>query len=136
VKIGSLEFARGLMLLGLFGLAVSAVLLALDWAAFEDRSNTETLALCGSVALLVLGGWLERSPGAALQHALAGVFLAGVFVALACLIDRHRNPHFFPRRSLILLELAGLAGGLAALGLYLMNRFTADGAPRAWRGPL
>jgi hypothetical protein len=135
VKVSPLELARGLMLLGLLGVALSAVLMALDWAAFEDRSDPETLALTGSLVLLALGGWLARAPRAALQHALAGALLAGSFLTLACLFARYRNPHFFPRRSGILLELAALGSALAALALYLLNRFSGAREAHASRGP-
>jgi hypothetical protein len=134
VKISTLELARGLLLLGLFALALSAAALALDWAAFEDRSNTATAALGGSLVLLALGGWLGRCPRAAVQHALAGALLAGVFLTLACLFSRYRNPHFFPGRSRTLLELAALVSVLAALALYLVNRIGPGHEPHASRG--
>ena len=135
MKLTRLGLAQGLMLLGLLGLALSAVLLALDWAAFEDRSNAETLALCGSVALVALGGWLARSPRLALEHALGGVLIAGAFLTLAYLFARFRNPHFFPRRSQVLLELAAVASLLAAVGLYLLRRLS-ERAPQAFRRSL
>jgi len=135
VKVSTLELARGLMLLGLFGLAVSAAALALNWEAFEDRSNTETAALGGGLVFLALGGWLGRCPRAAVQHGLAGALLAGVFLTLACLFSRYRNPHFFPGRSRILLELAALGSVIAALALYLLNRFSPEHEPHASRGP-
>jgi hypothetical protein len=122
------------MLLGLFALAVSAAALALDWEAFEDRSNTATAALGGSFVLMALGGWLGRCPRAAVQHALAGALLAGVFLTLACLFSRYRNPHFFPGRSRTLLELAALVSVLAALALYLVNRIGSEHEPHASRG--
>jgi hypothetical protein len=77
VKLGASELSRGLLVLGMLGLAGSAALLALDWAAFEDRSNPGTLALLGSLLLLASGGWIGRCPRAAAFHALAGVLLAG-----------------------------------------------------------
>jgi hypothetical protein len=122
VKLGTAELARGLLLLGMLGLAASAALLALDWTAFEDRSNPETLALLGSLLLLALGGWSGRCPRAAAFHALAGVLLAGAFLTFACLIARYRNPHFFPGRSRTLLELAAGCSLISSVGLYLLMR--------------
>jgi hypothetical protein len=122
VKLGVPELSRGLLLLGMLGLACSAALLALDWTAFEDRSNPETLALLGSLVLLALGGWIGRCPRAAAFHALAGVLLAGAFLTFACLIARYRNPHFFPRRSRTLLELAAIGSLISSLGLYWLIR--------------
>ena len=128
MKLRASELSRGLLVLGMLGLAGSAALLALDWAAFEDRSNPGTLALLGSLLLLASGGWIGRCPRAAAFHALAGVLLAGAFLTLTCLITRYRNPHFFPRRSRTLLELAAAGSLISSLGLYWLIR--AGGADR------
>ena len=114
------------MLLGLLGLALSAVLLALDWAAFEDRSSTQTLVLCAGLATLALGGYLARSPRAAAQHLLAGILIAGTFLTITCLVVRYRNPHFFPSRSRTLLQIAPALSLLSAIVLYLLSRGARD----------
>jgi len=122
VKPGATQLSRGLLVAGMLALAFSVALLALDWAAFEDRSNTQTTVLLGSLVLLVLGGWVGRCPRAAAFHALAGVLLAGAFLTLACLIARYRNPHFFPQRSRTLLEVAALSSLVSSVALYLLVR--------------
>lgn len=120
------ELAPVLLLVGLTGLVLSVVLLALDWAAFEDRSNPETLALCVSVGALVLGGWWGRDPRAAAQHVLAGLMLSGAFLTLACLVARFRTPHFFPTRSRTLLEVSVAGCLISAVLLYRLARASRD----------
>ncbi|HEX4389252.1 MAG TPA: hypothetical protein VH109_11560 [Steroidobacteraceae bacterium] len=116
------ELAPVLLLVGLTGLVLSVILLALDWAGFEDRSNPETLALCVSLGALVAGGWFGRDPRAAAQHVLAGLMLSGAFLALACVVARYRTPHFFPTRSRTLLEVSVAGCLVSAVLLYLIAR--------------
>jgi hypothetical protein len=122
VRLGAAGLSSGLLIAGMLALACSVALLGLDWAAFEDRSSTQTVALLGSLGLLALGGRIGRSPRTAAFHALAGVLLAGAFLTLACLIARYRNPHFFPRRSGTLLEVAALGSLVSSVALYLLIR--------------
>jgi hypothetical protein len=114
------DIGQVLLVLGLLGVVITSTLLALNWAAYEDRSDTELGLLVGSLVAIAIGGGYLRSVRLALLHALSGVLLAATFLAVTSLTAWYRSAHFFPPRSRVLLEcaLAGVIGaGLAVLWL-------------------
>ena len=74
------EFGQGLILLGAIGIALNTIFLCLDWISFDDRSNTESALLVASILGACAGGWLLRSPQAAVEGLCAGVFLGALFL--------------------------------------------------------
>jgi hypothetical protein len=120
---------QGLLLLGLFGVLITIVFLALNWAAYEDRSDTELALLLVSLLVIATGGWCTRSARLALWHALVGVLLAALFLAITSLIAWYRSTHFFPPRSRLLLESALAAALVSGIAVLLLHRRPALGSP-------
>ncbi len=116
------EFGQGLILLGAIGIALNTIFLCLDWISFDDRSNTESALLVASILGACAGGWLLRSPQAAVEGLCAGVFLGALFLFAVAFLAWLKSGYFFPARSRLLLRAALVAllvcgGALAATAL-------------------
>jgi hypothetical protein len=118
------DFGQGLMVLGVIGLALNAILLSLDWISFEDRSDPESVLLALSILAVCLGGWLRGSARSAAAGVAAGVFCAALFLFAAAAFAWLKSGYFFPARSRLLLRsaLAALLLSSAVLAAALRRR--------------
>lgn len=117
------DFAQGLVVLGVSGLALTAIYLSLGWISFDDRSNTASALLVLSVLAACLGGWLLGSARTAAAGVAAGVFVAALFLSAAAAFARAKSGYFFPARSRLLRSaLAALLVSAAVLAAALRRR--------------
>jgi hypothetical protein len=118
---------RALVLLGTAGIVLDTVLLALDWIAFDDRSNTEVALLAAGIVAVLAGGWALRSARAALMALSTAVLLAALFLSAAAFFEWLRSGYFFAARSRWLLR-GALGALLAAAAVLAADRFQRRGA--------
>jgi hypothetical protein len=118
------QFGQGLIVVGAIGVALNIIMLSLDWIAFDDRSNTESLLLLVSILGVLAGGWLLRSPRAALAGVLAGILFGSLFLFAAACFAWLKSGYFFPTRSRLLLRvsLAALVSSAALMALSELRR--------------
>jgi peptidoglycan/LPS O-acetylase OafA/YrhL len=119
-------FGRGLIILGVIGMALNSIFLCLDWISFDDRSSTKSVLLAVSILGVILGGWLLQSSRIVVAAILAGVFLGSLFLFAAAFFAWLKSGYFFPARSRLLLRtsLAALviSGVLMAWGALRRRR--------------
>lgn len=126
------DFGTGLMALGVIGVAVNAILLCLDWIAFDDRSNTESVLVVLGLAAVCLGGWLLGSARLTVAGVAAAVFVAALLLFAAASFAWLKSGYFFPARSRLLLRaaLAALVVSTAVLAAAWRRRATRLSRPR------
>ncbi len=118
------DAGAGLIFLGAAGISLTLIFLCLDFASFDDRSNTASWLLVASVIAVCLGGVVLRAPGAALTGLATGVFFGALLVFAGAFFAFLKSGYFFPARSRLLLRasLAALVVSGTALAAVAVRR--------------